>query len=69
MEDPTVVWKYMTLPVKYYTLFMKDVCEFVLPFRSSGPLTGLHAKEKCTCDKLANGCVHMGVCLLVDVKY
>ena len=59
----------MAFPVKTYTPFLKDTCAFVLTYRSSGVLTGLHAKEKCTCDQLDNECFQMGVCLLVYAKH
>ena len=68
MEDPTVVWKFMAFSVKLYIPFLNDACAFVLPFGSSGLLTGLHVKEKCTCDQFYYGCVNMGVCLLVHVE-
>ena len=68
MEDTTVMWKFMTFSLKLYIPFLKDVCEFVLPFGSSGVLTGLYAKEKYTCNQLGDVCVQMGVSLLVDVK-
>ena len=67
MEYPTVVWNFKAFPIKSYIPFLKDACAFVLPFGSSAVLTGLHSKEKCTCDQLFNGCVQMGVFLLVDV--
>ena len=69
MEDPAVLWKFTVLSVKLYIPFLKDACAFVLPFRSSGVLTGLHAKEKCTCNQLADAFFQMVVCLLVDVKH
>ena len=68
MEDPTAVWKFAAFFVKTYTPLLKDACEFVLPFKSSGLLTGSHAKEKCTYNKLDNELVQMGVFLLVDVE-
>ena len=69
MEDTTVMWKFMTFSLKLYILFMKDVCAFVLSFGVSVVLTGLNAKEKCTCSQLASGCVHMLVCLIIDMEY
>ena len=54
--------------VKYYIPFLEYVCAFVIPFESSGVITESHAKEKFTCNQLANGCVQMGVFLLVDVE-
>ena len=68
MEDPTGVCKFTEFTVKLYTPFLKDVCALVLPFESSGVLSGSYVKEKCSCNQLAYGCVHMGVCLLVDVE-
>ena len=47
---------------------MKDVCVFVLPFKSFRLLVGPHAEEKCACDQLAYGCVQMCVCPLVDLE-
>ena len=61
--------KFTAFYVKVYIPFLKDVCEFVLPFGVSLLLTVLHAKEKCTCGQLASGCVHMLVCLIIDVEY
>ena len=61
MEDPNVVWKFTDFSVDSYIPFMKDACAFVTHFVSSGVLTGSHAKEKCTLDQLADGCVQMGV--------
>ena len=52
----------MKFTVKLYIPFLKDECAFVIPFRSSGLLTGFHAKEKYTYDQLDDGCVKMGVC-------
>ena len=69
MEDPAVVWKFTSFFVKLCTPFLKDTGEFVLPFRSIGVLTGLHAKEKFTLKQFSNVCVQMGVCLIVDVKH
>ena len=69
MEDPTFLWKFTSFSVKSYMPFLMDVCAFVIPFSSSGVLTGSHAKAKFTCDQLANGCVRTGVCFLVDVVY
>ena len=68
MEYPTVLRKVTELSVKLYTPFLKDACAFDIPFWSSGVLTGLHAKEKCTCNQLDDGCVQMGVCFIVDVE-
>ena len=69
MEDPVVMWKFMAFSVKYYIHFLKYACAFVLTSRISGVLTGLRAKEKCTCDQLSDDYFHMGVCLLVYVKH
>ena len=48
--------------------FLKYACAFVIPFWSHWVLIGPHAEEKCACNQLANGCVHMFVCLPVYVK-
>ena len=69
MEGPTVVGKFTAVFVKNYIPSLKDACAFVLPFSSCRVLSGLHAKEKFACDQLADGCVHMCVCLLIDVEY
>ena len=68
MDDPTVVRKFAAFSVKTYIPFLKDACAFVLPFRSCRVLAGPHDKEKCACDQLADGCVQMCVCPLVDVE-
>ena len=68
MEDPTVVRKFAAYYVETYITFSKDVCVFVLFFRSYRVLAELHAKEKCACDQLANDCVQMCVFLLVDME-
>ena len=68
MEDPTTLWNFVVFSVKTYTLFLKDACAFPLSFKSCWVLAGSHAKEKCACDQLANGCVQMCVCPPVDVK-
>ena len=39
-----------------------------LPFSSSGVLTRSHSKGKCTCNQFSDGCVQVGICLLVDVE-
>ena len=62
------MWKFTDFSVKLYISFLKDACEFLLPFGGSGLLTGSHAKEKCTYNKLDNEFVQMGVFLLVDVE-
>ena len=69
MEDPAVMWKFMAFDVISYIPFLKYICVFVLTSRISGLPTGLHAKEKCTCDQLSDGYVQMGLCLLVDARH
>ena len=68
MEDPTVMWKFTAFSIKTYTPYLKDMCEFVLPFWSSWVLAGPHAEEKCACNQLADGCAQMCVCRIVDVE-
>ena len=68
MDDPTIMWKFTVFSVKLYTSFLKDACAFVLPFEGSGVLTVSHAREKYICEKFDNDCVHMVVCLFVDVE-
>ena len=68
MEDPTDVWKFAAFYVKTYIPLLKYACVFVPPFWSNLVLAGTHSKEKCACNKLAYGCVHMCVCLPVDVE-
>ena len=46
MEYPTVMEKFADFSVKTYIPFLKDACEFVLPFRSCRVLAGPHAEEK-----------------------
>ena len=67
MEDPTVMWKFTDFFVKLYIPCLKNACTFFLPFGNSGVLTISNAKEKCTCDQLADGCVQVGVCFLLYV--
>ena len=67
-EDPTIVWNFTAFSVKLHIHFLKDPCAFVLPFGSSGLLTGFHAKEKFTYDQLEDGYVQMGVCLILDTE-
>ena len=69
MEDPAVVWNFGELSVKLYIPFLKYSSNFVLLFSSNGVLTGLHGKGGFTCNQLDDGCVQMGVCMLVDVKH
>ena len=68
MEGTTVVGKFAAFSVKTYTPLLKDACTFVLHFGICWVLAGPHAKLKCACDKLADGCVHMSVGLLLDVE-
>ena len=63
-----MVGKLSTFSVETYIPFLKDACVFVLPFRSSRVLAWPHAKEKCACDQLTNGCVQVCVCPLVDAE-
>ena len=68
MEDPTVVGKFAAFSVKIYIPFLKDACEFVLPFRNFRLLAGPHDEEKCAYNQLIDGCVQMCVCPLVDME-
>ena len=68
MENPTVVGKISAFSVKTCIPFLKDACEFSLPFRSSRVLALPHAKEKCACIQLTYGCVQVCVSPLVDVQ-
>ena len=54
MKNPTVVCNSTASSLKLYIPLLKDVCVFVPPFFSSGVLTGLHAREKCTCGQLVD---------------
>ena len=60
--------KFAAFSVKTYIPFLKYVCMFVLSFRNCWVLRGPYTKEKCACNQLADGCVHMCVCSLVDVE-
>ena len=53
---------------KKYIPFLKDACAFVLLFSSCRVLAGTHGEEKCAYNQLADGCVQMCVCPLVDVE-
>ena len=44
MEDPTFMWKFTAFSIKSYIHFLKDACDFVLPFSNSLVLTGLYVK-------------------------
>ena len=68
MKEPDVVWKFTAFSVKPYIPFLKDACVFVISFNISGVLPGSYDKENCTFDQLKNGCVQMGLCMLVNVK-
>ena len=63
------MWKFTAFSEEAYTPFLKYVCVFFISFSSSGVLTGSYVKEKCTYNQLADGCVQMGVYLLVDVNH